>query len=57
VAQLAYAAWFVEEEWEAGVTLAGAAVLIAAHAINRALCRRCPQCELASACGHTPAGQ
>lgn len=34
----------LSREWEIGLTLAGGAVLVTAHAVNLALCRACPAC-------------
>lgn len=36
---------WIAREWEVGLTLAGGAILVAAHAVNLALCRTCPACE------------
>lgn len=34
----------LSREWEIGLTLAGGAILVTAHAVNLALCRACPAC-------------
>jgi hypothetical protein len=34
----------LSREWEIGLTLAGGAILVMAHAVNLALCRACPAC-------------
>ena len=34
----------LSREWEIGLTLAGGAILVVAHAVNLALCRACPAC-------------
>ena len=36
----------LSREWEIGLTLAGGAILVTAHAVNLALCRACPACAL-----------
>jgi hypothetical protein len=33
-------------EWAVALTVAGGAILVAAHAVNLALCRACPACAL-----------
>lgn len=38
------AAFVVPEHWETGLTVVGGLFLIAAHVLNRHLCRRCPGC-------------
>ncbi len=35
---------WMSREWEIGLTVAGGAILVAAHAVNLALCRTCPAC-------------
>jgi hypothetical protein len=34
----------LSHEWQIGLTVAGGAILVAAHAVNLALCRACPAC-------------
>ena len=34
----------LSREWGIGLTLAGGAILVTAHAVNLALCRACPAC-------------
>ena len=34
----------LSREWEIGLTLAGGAILVTAHAVNLGLCRACPAC-------------
>jgi hypothetical protein len=34
----------LSQEWQIGLTVAGGAILVSAHAVNLALCRACPAC-------------
>ena len=46
------AAFAAPEHWETGLTVLGGLFLIAAHGLNRNLCRRCPRCVDGGGC-HT----
>jgi len=34
----------LSHQWQIGLTIAGGAILVAAHAVNLSLCRACPAC-------------
>lgn len=44
LAALNSAAFAAPENWETGLTVVGGLFLIAAHGLNRQLCRRCSRC-------------
>ena len=44
------AAFTAPEHWETGLTVLGGLFLIAAHGLNRNLCRRCPRCVDGGGC-------
>lgn len=44
------AAFTAPEHWETSLTVLGGLFLIAAHGLNRHLCRRCPRCVDAGGC-------
>jgi hypothetical protein len=44
-AAFAGGALLLTREWEIGLTVAGGAILVTAHAVNLSLCRACPACR------------
>lgn len=50
LAALNSAAFVAPENWETWLTILGGLFLIAAHGLNRHLCRHCPRCVEADVC-------